>query len=86
MEAMTMWPRRKNRIEIIHDKKANSFLVHSNGLKYWSSIPMGDIIVNIDRRGRIIGFEILNCDRIDIDIDEHERIMEFLEDEEEEDD
>ena len=71
--------KQRRRIEIDSDKKSNTFWVTDPNIKYWSSFPMGNVIIDMDKQGRLKGFEILNADKLDIDMEEHDRIMDMLE-------
>lgn len=69
----------RRRIEIDSDKESNTFWVTDPNIDYWSSYPMGDVIIDMDKQGRLKGFEILNADKLNIDMEEHDRIMDSLE-------
>jgi hypothetical protein len=70
--------RKRKQLEIDYDKESGCFWVHDPNLTYWSSIPMGNVIIDIDKQGRLIGFEIFNANKLNIDMDEHENIVKFL--------
>lgn len=68
----------RKRIEIDYDKESNTFWVTDSNIEYWSSFPMGDVIIDMDKKGRIKGFEILNAGKLNIDMEEHDKIMKLL--------
>jgi len=74
-----MFGRKRKRLEIDYDKESGCFWVHDPNLTYWSSIPMGNIILDVDKQGRLIGFEVLNANKLNINMNEHEEIIRMLE-------
>jgi len=67
------------RVEINLDKKTNTFLVTDPNTSYWSSVPIGDIVVDLDKDGRLCGFEILNANAIRINMEKYEKIIKRFE-------
>ena len=74
--------RRRKQLEANHDPEADAFAIHDPNLKTWSSIPFGDVIIDITKKGQICAVEVLNVSQLNFDLHEHEKIWEMLEREE----
>ena len=70
---------RRRQLVVDYDEENKSFFISDPNLTYWSSIPFGNIIIDIDKKGRIKGIEVLNCQNIEIDLKAHEKIIKELE-------
>ena len=87
MSAVFVWQdvlKHRHRIEIDFDKESGMFWVTDPNIKYWSSIPMGNVILDMDKQGRLKGFEILNAGKLNIDMEEHDKVTKELEEAEKE--
>lgn len=73
---------KRKQLRIDYDEKEGSFFVGDPNLESWSSIPFGDIILDITKDGKISGFEVLGCEKLNVDLDAHEKMIRELEEHE----
>lgn len=79
-----MLRKKQKQIKIDYDEENGSFFVNDPSREYWSSIPFGDIILDVTKDGKICGFEILGCENLHIDLEAHEKMIRKLEEHERE--
>jgi uncharacterized protein YuzE len=60
----------KPKFQYDYDKENGSFIMHEENAKTDFCISFSDVIIDIGKDGKIVGFEILNADKLSLWLEE----------------